>query len=166
MGWFSWAWGPVLYLFPKTLNRPNPPPQFRSPQSTPSSDETLGHGLARRRLPLPLRRRPCPRRILFLLRRLAPPLGSSTPRLPAPLRPRLRLRDREVNWNGARLLGRGGIRSYGEWLVGYDPCRPLAAMAGSPAAVVVRLTGHSATSVRACCELSQGTLFCRTCQDR
>jgi hypothetical protein len=50
--------------------------------------------------------------------------------------------------------------------MGYDPCRPLAAMSGSPAAAVVKLTGHAATSVRACCELSQGTLFCRTCQDR
>ncbi|XP_066325212.1 uncharacterized protein [Miscanthus floridulus] len=48
----------------------------------------------------------------------------------------------------------------------FATARPLAAMAGSPAAVVVRLTGHSTTSVRACCELSQGTLFCRTCQDR
>ncbi|TVU46082.1 hypothetical protein EJB05_05600 [Eragrostis curvula] len=44
--------------------------------------------------------------------------------------------------------------------------RPLAAMMGSPLAVVPRLTDHSAVSVRACCELSQGTLFCRTCQDR
>ncbi|XP_004982405.1 uncharacterized protein LOC101780262 isoform X2 [Setaria italica] len=34
--------------------------------------------------------------------------------------------------------------------------RPLAAMAGSPAAVVARLTGHTAASGRACCELSQG----------
>ncbi|GJM95895.1 hypothetical protein PR202_ga12681 [Eleusine coracana subsp. coracana] len=44
--------------------------------------------------------------------------------------------------------------------------RPLAAMTGSPLAVSARLTGHSAASVRACCELSQGTHFCRTCQDR
>ncbi|CAN6291734.1 unnamed protein product [Urochloa humidicola] len=38
----------------------------------------------------------------------------------------------------------------------FATARPLAAMAGSPAAVVVRLTGHTAVSVRACCELSQG----------
>ncbi|KAL6894645.1 hypothetical protein ACP4OV_008743 [Aristida adscensionis] len=44
--------------------------------------------------------------------------------------------------------------------------RPLAAMMGSPAAVVARLTGHPAASVRACSELSQGTPFCRTCPDR
>ncbi|OEL37648.1 hypothetical protein BAE44_0001332 [Dichanthelium oligosanthes] len=48
----------------------------------------------------------------------------------------------------------------------FATARPLAAMAGSPAAVVARLTGHTAATVRACCELSQGTLFCRTCQDR
>ncbi|XP_039830234.1 uncharacterized protein LOC120691261 isoform X4 [Panicum virgatum] len=39
----------------------------------------------------------------------------------------------------------------------FATARPLAAMAGSPAAVVARLTGHTAASVRACCELSQGT---------
>ncbi|AQK64235.1 uncharacterized protein [Zea mays] len=38
----------------------------------------------------------------------------------------------------------------------FATARPLAAMSGSPAAAVVKLTGHSATSVRACCELSQG----------
>ncbi|CAL4943253.1 unnamed protein product [Urochloa decumbens] len=38
----------------------------------------------------------------------------------------------------------------------FATARPLAAMAGSPAAVVARLTGHTAVSVRACCELSQG----------
>ncbi|XP_039830233.1 uncharacterized protein LOC120691261 isoform X3 [Panicum virgatum] len=38
----------------------------------------------------------------------------------------------------------------------FATARPLAAMAGSPAAVVARLTGHTAASVRACCELSQG----------
>ncbi|KAM3311208.1 hypothetical protein ACQJBY_031712 [Aegilops geniculata] len=44
--------------------------------------------------------------------------------------------------------------------------RPLAALMGSPALVAARLTGHCAASARACCELSQGTPFCRTCQDR
>uniref|UniRef100_A0A0E0KGF0 Uncharacterized protein n=1 Tax=Oryza punctata TaxID=4537 RepID=A0A0E0KGF0_ORYPU len=44
--------------------------------------------------------------------------------------------------------------------------RPMAAMMGSPAAVAARLTGHPSASVRACCELSQGTHFCRACQDR
>nr|ACG46177.1 hypothetical protein [Zea mays] len=39
----------------------------------------------------------------------------------------------------------------------FATARPLAAMSGSPAAAVVKLTGHAATSVRACCELSQGT---------
>ncbi|KAK3019994.1 hypothetical protein RJ639_003342 [Escallonia herrerae] len=29
-----------------------------------------------------------------------------------------------------------------------------------------RLTSHIAVEVRACCELSQGTFFCRTCPDR
>ncbi|KAF8722147.1 hypothetical protein HU200_022789 [Digitaria exilis] len=48
----------------------------------------------------------------------------------------------------------------------FATARPLAAMAGSPVAVMARLTGHTTASVRACCELSQGTLFCRTCQDR
>ncbi|XP_025797499.1 uncharacterized protein LOC112877413 isoform X2 [Panicum hallii] len=38
----------------------------------------------------------------------------------------------------------------------FATARPLAAMAGSPPAVVARLTGHTAASVRACCELSQG----------
>ncbi|XP_047077130.1 uncharacterized protein LOC124687383 [Lolium rigidum] len=47
----------------------------------------------------------------------------------------------------------------------FDPCRPLAALMGSLPAVAARLTGYSASSARACCELSQGT-FCRTCQDR
>uniref|UniRef100_A0A0E0GQL8 Uncharacterized protein n=1 Tax=Oryza nivara TaxID=4536 RepID=A0A0E0GQL8_ORYNI len=39
--------------------------------------------------------------------------------------------------------------------------RPMAAaaMMGSPAAVAARLTGHPSASVRACCELSQDTLF-------
>ncbi|ONM07214.1 hypothetical protein Zm00014a_042101 [Zea mays] len=41
----------------------------------------------------------------------------------------------------------------------FAAARPLAAMAGYPAAVAVRLTGHSATSVRACCELSQALLL-------
>ncbi|XP_037429276.1 uncharacterized protein LOC119295053 isoform X1 [Triticum dicoccoides] len=44
--------------------------------------------------------------------------------------------------------------------------RPLAALMGSPVLVAARLTGHCAASARACCELSQGTPFCRTCQDR
>ncbi|RCV22844.1 LOW QUALITY PROTEIN: hypothetical protein SETIT_4G252300v2 [Setaria italica] len=35
-----------------------------------------------------------------------------------------------------------------------------------PPAVVARLTRHTAASGRACRELSQGTLFCRTRQDR
>ncbi|PNT74418.1 uncharacterized protein LOC100826416 isoform X2 [Brachypodium distachyon] len=38
----------------------------------------------------------------------------------------------------------------------FATARPLAAMMGSPAAVVASLTGHCAASVRACCELSQG----------
>uniref|UniRef100_A0A0E0D3S6 Uncharacterized protein n=1 Tax=Oryza meridionalis TaxID=40149 RepID=A0A0E0D3S6_9ORYZ len=46
------------------------------------------------------------------------------------------------------------------------PMAAAAAMMGSPAAVAARLTGHPSASVRACCELSQGTHFCRTCQDR
>ncbi|CAN6449718.1 unnamed protein product [Victoria cruziana] len=29
-----------------------------------------------------------------------------------------------------------------------------------------RLTSHVSVSVRACCELSQGTTFCRSCPDR
>ncbi|GJM95285.1 hypothetical protein PR202_ga12001 [Eleusine coracana subsp. coracana] len=47
--------------------------------------------------------------------------------------------------------------------------RPLAAMMGSPvtvASVMARLTAHPGASARACCELSQGTSFRRTCQDR
>uniref|UniRef100_A0A0D9VWH0 Uncharacterized protein n=1 Tax=Leersia perrieri TaxID=77586 RepID=A0A0D9VWH0_9ORYZ len=48
----------------------------------------------------------------------------------------------------------------------FAAARPMAAMMGSPAAVAARLTGHPSASVRACCELSQGTHFCRTCQDR
>ncbi|KAF2908618.1 translation initiation factor IF-2 isoform X1 [Oryza sativa Japonica Group] len=47
--------------------------------------------------------------------------------------------------------------------------RPLAAMMGSPlttAALLARLTAHPAASARACCELSQGISFRRTCQDR
>ncbi|ONM07211.1 hypothetical protein ZEAMMB73_Zm00001d033312 [Zea mays] len=45
----------------------------------------------------------------------------------------------------------------------FAAARPLAAMAGYPAAVAVRLTGHSATSVRACCELSQVILQALEC---
>ncbi|EEE59518.1 uncharacterized protein [Oryza sativa Japonica Group] len=48
----------------------------------------------------------------------------------------------------------------------FAAARPMSAMMGSPAAMAVRLTGHPSASVRACCELSQGTHFCRTCQDR
>ncbi|XP_051179426.1 uncharacterized protein [Lolium perenne] len=47
----------------------------------------------------------------------------------------------------------------------FATARPLAALMGSLPAVAARLTGYSASSARACCELSQGT-FCRTCQDR
>uniref|UniRef100_A0A0D9ZAP1 Uncharacterized protein n=1 Tax=Oryza glumipatula TaxID=40148 RepID=A0A0D9ZAP1_9ORYZ len=48
----------------------------------------------------------------------------------------------------------------------FSPPMAAAAMMGSPAAVAARLTGHPSASVRACCELSQGTHFCRACQDR
>uniref|UniRef100_A0A0E0KGF5 Uncharacterized protein n=1 Tax=Oryza punctata TaxID=4537 RepID=A0A0E0KGF5_ORYPU len=48
----------------------------------------------------------------------------------------------------------------------FASARPMAAMMGSPAAVAARLTRHPSASVRACCELSQGTHFCRSCQDR
>ncbi|AQK64234.1 hypothetical protein ZEAMMB73_Zm00001d013721, partial [Zea mays] len=68
----------------------------REPLPLTSDDETLGHGLARRRLPLHYRRRPCSRRIPVFHRRLAPPLDGSTSRPLAPVRPRLRFRDREA----------------------------------------------------------------------
>uniref|UniRef100_A0ACD5X572 Uncharacterized protein n=2 Tax=Avena sativa TaxID=4498 RepID=A0ACD5X572_AVESA len=38
----------------------------------------------------------------------------------------------------------------------FATARPLAALMGSPAVVAARLTGHCASSARACCELSQG----------
>jgi hypothetical protein len=121
MGWFPWAQGRVLYIFFLKFCLHNP--AVREPLPLTSDDETLGHGLARRRLPLHYRRRPCSRGIPVFHRRLAPPLDSSTsrPLAPpldsstsrplAPVRPRLRFRDREVNRNGASLLGRGGTRS-------------------------------------------------------
>ncbi|KAF8683108.1 hypothetical protein HU200_044966 [Digitaria exilis] len=89
--------------------------------------------------------------------RSPPPLAAASPPSPSPPQGKSK-------WNpDPRRLGERGLM-VNDWRF-LDPCRPLAAMAGSPVAVVARLTGHTAASVRACCELSQGTLFCRTFED-
>lgn len=158
----------------KTLSpRPPPPP----PPPPPPTSQTLAmawRGAASRTVLAAVRRPgpspPPPRAPSAPLLPSLPlaPAASHPPSPPPPRRPHGEHAHARTMWGFWFRWVMCGV-SDGNDVCGGWVCRPLAAMMGSPlttAALLARLTAHPAASARACCELSQGISFRRTCQDR